>query len=119
MYLVASVRLSVHPSVRPSVCPSALSRQRAKKSHYQAKVFVCVSNSRADAVDRLLILNGFKILTPVRICVDGWSGTICGGWMGSQKPLRCEDFKSIGNYWMIPKQFVVIVFLCRPWLVYL
>ncbi len=30
-------------------------RQRAKKSRYQYKVFVCVSNSRADAVDRLLI----------------------------------------------------------------
>ncbi len=36
-------------SIRP---PSALSRL---KSHYQSKVFVCVSNSRADAVDRLLI----------------------------------------------------------------
>ncbi len=32
-------------------------RQRAKKSHYQSKVFVCVSNSRADEVDRFLILH--------------------------------------------------------------
>ncbi len=32
-------------------------QQRAKKSHYQSKVFVCVSNNRADAVDWLLILN--------------------------------------------------------------
>ncbi len=50
MYLVASVR--------PSVCPtSRLCRvqQRAKKSNYQSMEFVCVSNSRADAVDRLLI----------------------------------------------------------------
>ncbi len=67
MYLVASVHLSVRPFVRLSV--SALTaepfdllgarlcrvRQRAKKSHYQAKVFVCVSNSRMDAVDRLFV----------------------------------------------------------------
>ncbi len=53
---------SVRPSVRPSVWvyPGQRSRlcrvrQRAKKSHYQFKVFVCVPNSRADAVDRLLI----------------------------------------------------------------
>ncbi len=66
MYLVASVR----PSVRPFVCPSSpvwtiwplilgarLCRvqQGAKKSHYQSKMFVCVSNNRADTVDRLLI----------------------------------------------------------------
>ena len=51
-----SVCLSVRLSVRPSVRLSALSRQRAKKSHYQFKVFVCVSNGRADAVDRLLIV---------------------------------------------------------------
>ena len=41
-------------------------RQRAKRSTYQSKVFVCVSNSRADAVDRLLIvkmdLAGFFLL---------------------------------------------------------
>ncbi len=62
MYLVASVRLSVRPSVRPSALSRLILgarlcrvRQRAKKSHYQSKVFVCVSNSRADAVDRLLI----------------------------------------------------------------
>ena len=30
-------------------------QQRAKKSNYQSVEFVCVSNSRADAVDRLLI----------------------------------------------------------------
>ncbi len=41
MYLVASVRPSV--------------QQRAKRSHYQFEVFVCVWNKRADAVDRLLI----------------------------------------------------------------
>ncbi len=42
MYLVASV------------CPS-VGQQRAKKSHYQSKVFVCVSSNHADAFDRLLI----------------------------------------------------------------
>ena len=31
-------------------------QQRAKKSHYQSKVFVCVLNNRADGVDRLLIV---------------------------------------------------------------
>ena len=31
-------------------------QQRAKKSHYHSKVFVCVSNNCADAVDRLLML---------------------------------------------------------------
>ncbi len=30
-------------------------QHRAKKSHYQSMVFVCVSNNRADVVDRLLI----------------------------------------------------------------
>ena len=55
MHLVASV----HPSVRLSVCPSSrLCRvqQRAKKSHYQSKVFVCVSSNLADVVDWLLIM---------------------------------------------------------------
>ncbi len=46
---------SVRPSVRPSA-RSRLNRQRAKKNDYQSKVYVCVSNGRADAVDRLLIL---------------------------------------------------------------
>ncbi len=70
MYLVASVR----PSVRPSVCPSVrlyvrallfepfVCRLIAWRSHYQSKMFVCVSTNRADAVDRLLIggtLEGF------------------------------------------------------------
>ena len=32
-------------------------RKRAEKSHYLSEVFVCVSTNRADAVDRLLILN--------------------------------------------------------------
>ncbi len=41
---------SVRRSVRPSLCPS-----KAKKSHYQSRKFVGVSNCRADAVDRLLI----------------------------------------------------------------
>ncbi len=31
-------------------------QQRAMKCHYQSKEFVCVSNCRADAVDRLLFL---------------------------------------------------------------
>ena len=31
-------------------------QQRAKKSRYQSEVFVCESTYRADAVDRLLIL---------------------------------------------------------------
>ena len=52
-------------SIRLSVCPSPLCRvqQRAKKSHYQTMVFVCVSNNRsdannrADAVDQLLIVH--------------------------------------------------------------
>ncbi len=58
MHLVASV----HPSVRLSVCPSSrLCRvqQRAKKSHYQSKVFVCVRNNHVDAVNGLLIVGGF------------------------------------------------------------
>ncbi len=52
MYLVASVRpsvcLSVRLFVRLSVC-----------AHNQSEEFVCVSNNRADAVDRLLIAFGF------------------------------------------------------------
>ena len=49
---------SVRPSVRPSVCPFvclSVCRLIARKSHYQSKMFVCVSTNRADAVDRLLI----------------------------------------------------------------
>ena len=47
-------------NVLGSVRPSDLSRlnrvqQRAKKSHYQSTEFVCVSNCRADVVDRFLI----------------------------------------------------------------
>ena len=30
-------------------------QQRAKKSHYQSKMLVCVSTNRADAVDGLLL----------------------------------------------------------------
>ena len=30
-------------------------QQRAKQSDYQSKMFVCVSNNHADAVDQLLI----------------------------------------------------------------
>ena len=65
MYLVASVCPSVCPSVRPSV--SALTawlcrvQQRAKKSYYQSMMFVCVSSSLADAVNRLLINNGSSV----------------------------------------------------------
>ncbi len=36
-------------------------QQRAKKSHYQSRVFVCVSNNRADVVDRLLIIHPCSI----------------------------------------------------------
>ncbi len=64
---------SVRPSVCLFVCPSSpvcrisgaqrsilgawlcRTQQRAKKSYYQSKMFVCVSTNRADAVDRLLI----------------------------------------------------------------
>ncbi len=57
MYLVASVNPSVCPSSRgwtvwPRLCRV---QQRAKRSHYQSEVVVCVSNNRADAVDRVLI----------------------------------------------------------------
>ncbi len=55
MYLVASVRLSVSQRSHGSALPSA-----AKRSHYQSKVFVCVSKNRADAVDRLLIINCYS-----------------------------------------------------------
>ncbi len=57
MYLVASVRLSVCPSVRLRSHGWTICRvqQRVKRSHYQSVEFVCVSNSRADAVDWLLI----------------------------------------------------------------
>ncbi len=51
---LGSIRLSVRPSVRLSVL-SCWVQHRAKKSHYQSMVFGCVSNSHADAVDRLLI----------------------------------------------------------------
>ncbi len=55
--VLGSVRPSVRPSVRLSVSARLCRvRQRAKKSHYQSEEFVCVPNSRADAVDRLLIL---------------------------------------------------------------
>ena len=54
MHLVASVCPSVSPSVRPFVCQFV--QHRAKKTHCQSKVFVCVSNNCADAVDQLLII---------------------------------------------------------------
>ncbi len=48
---------SVRPSVRPLTAEPFDLRvvQRAKRSHYQSEVFVCVSNNHADAVDQLLI----------------------------------------------------------------
>ncbi len=52
MYLVASVRLSVW------VYPGHIIHHYAgiwATCHYQSEEFVCVPNSRADAVDRLLI----------------------------------------------------------------
>ncbi len=55
MHLVASVRLSVRPSIHPSVNALMPEQKRARKSHNQSEVFVCVSNNGADAVDRLLI----------------------------------------------------------------
>ncbi len=65
MYLVPSVHLSVHPPVRLSPlsrlncltwCAAVdIKEQRAKKSHYQSMVFVCVSNNRVDAVVQLKI----------------------------------------------------------------
>ncbi len=45
-------------SVRLSVCLSVLGFAECSKeqrSHYQSKMFVCVSTNHADAVDRLLI----------------------------------------------------------------
>ena len=36
-------------------------QQRAKKIHYQSRVFVCVSNNRTDAVDWLLIGMGVDL----------------------------------------------------------
>ena len=67
MYLVASVRLSVTTltaEVRFLACSGQLCRvqQSAKNSHYQSKLFVCVSSNHADAVDWLLILGCFKYL---------------------------------------------------------
>ena len=40
-------------------------QQRARKSNYQSKVFVCVSSNRADAVDRLLIALHMQLHTRV------------------------------------------------------
>ena len=66
MELVASVHPSLSISsgqmspIHPSVSTLTSEQQRAKKSHYQCKVFVCVSNNRADAVDlifRLQLIN--------------------------------------------------------------
>ena len=50
---------SVHPSVRSSV--KALMPEQQRGSH-QSKEFVCVSNSHADAVDRLLILKKVRLI---------------------------------------------------------
>ena len=60
MRLVAFIRPSVCLSVCPSVSPSvsALTPElRAKRSHYQSKVFFFVSNGLADVVDRHLLYN--------------------------------------------------------------
>ncbi len=59
MYLVASVRPS--PISRLNRLTYDRVQQRAKKSPYQSRVFVCVSSNRADAVDRLLMTNVFII----------------------------------------------------------
>ncbi len=47
-------------SIRQSVC-ALTAEQRAKKSHYQSRVFVCVSNNCAYVVNQLLMIcKGFK-----------------------------------------------------------
>ena len=84
MYLVASVHPFVCQFVILSVCPSSAlpsaaksnnPKSVAKESHYQSKVFVCVSvTSGADAVDQLLIDNGSPLsnIWPIR---QRWCGT--------------------------------------------
>ena len=64
---------SVRPCVRPSVCLSNLSwlNRLTYDLDYQSEVFVCVSYNRADAVDRLLIVDS---LTPPCVCVSWWMG---------------------------------------------
>ena len=47
-------------------------QQRAKKSHYQSKVFACVSNNREDAVVQALIYileqgTRLRVTFPIRI----------------------------------------------------
>ncbi len=76
MYLVASVHLSVSLSMAepfdlwPWFIRGSALLSAAKNSHYQSKVFVCVSNNRADVVDRLLILGG-DCLSPTSTCATG------------------------------------------------
>ncbi len=75
MYLVASVH------------QSTLSRwvqQRAKKSHYQSRVFACVSNNRADAVNRLLI--------------SFWIGSVTSRTLSSTSN---QQSKKINVLWML------------------
>ncbi len=42
-------------------------QKRAEKSHYQSKVFVCVSNNHTDAVDRLSILGIFFLFDTLNL----------------------------------------------------
>ncbi len=56
MYLVASIRLSVRLSVCPSVNALGFAEcSKEQRRSHQSKEFICVSSSRADAVDRLLM----------------------------------------------------------------
>ncbi len=52
--------------IRNSALPSAAKSKEGLYTvfhHYQSRVFVCVSNNRADAVDRLLIFDVLKATT--------------------------------------------------------
>ena len=73
-------------------------QQRAKKSHYQSRMFVCVSNDRADAVDRVLIIvYGSKCTRLVLwISQDGSSGLYilwksAPFWIGCLKIEKIRD----------------------------
>ncbi len=58
MYFVVSIRQGRISRAKLLILRARLCRvqQRTKKSHYQLKMFVCVSNNRMHPVDWLLIL---------------------------------------------------------------
>ncbi len=84
-------------------------QQSARKGHYQSKVFVCVSNNCADAVDRLLIESAAGSIGPQTVVwkLTSSASLTSKGW-SSGKNYRQRRLRMCQGVWAI---------FCHNWLI--